>query len=133
MIEAIDKIRQQVSKLLIRISKLEHSLKESKRDHKDFSRKIASKIIRRKDILDNVQNPTNDINVEIEHIDDLLNDLEVTALAAPLDKLADFIKIVGTRKEHRRKNGVVIEITKKGYLINDDLLRPTHVIIVKND
>jgi len=66
-------------------------------------------------------------------LDELLDKLNVKRLAAPLDKLADFIEVVGTRKDESKNNGVVVEIVKIGYLKDDELLRPTHVIIVKND
>lgn len=133
MIEAIDKVRQQISKLLVKIAALNDSLKKKDEEHMQVLEGLALKIIERRDLLEQLENPTNDIEAEMEHLDSLLEKMDVNALAAPLDKLADFIKIVGTQKEPKRGNGVVIKVTKKGYLKNDELLRPTHVIIVKND
>jgi molecular chaperone GrpE (heat shock protein) len=133
MVEAIDKVRQQVSKLLIKIAELNRTLEKKEKSHQDFLDGFAIKMIQRKDILEAIENPTSDIEAEITHTDSLLEELGVAVLSAPLDKLANFIKIVGTQKEPKRGNGVVIEVTKKGYLKNDELLRPTHVIIVKND
>ena len=130
MVEAIDKIRQQVSKLLIKIAELNRSLEKKDEEHTQVLEKLALKIIEQKDIL---EQEADDAQKEIDHLDTLLDELDVTLLAAPLDKLADFIKIVGTQKEPRRRNGVVIKVTKKGYLRNDELLRSTHVIIVKNN
>ncbi|MGK0388092.1 MAG: molecular chaperone GrpE (heat shock protein) [Maribacter sp.] len=133
MVETIDKIRQQVSKLLIKIAELSRSLKKKGEEHTQFLEKLALKIIERKDILETIENPTNNTKAEIDNLDNLLKELDVTILSAPLDKLADFIKIVATQKEPKRSNGVIIDVSKKGYLRNDELLRPTHVIIVKND
>ncbi len=147
MVETIDKIRSKISKLLIRISELEKSLVQKDEDQLEFVRDYALKLIKEREELEkdfkrNYAQANSDLEKEIEkaryesfdgRIERLLQELDVFRMAAPLDTLADFIKIVDTVKSEKRRNGQVMEVLKPGYMLGDDLLRPSHVIVVKND
>lgn len=142
MVETIDKIRIKVSKLLNRIAQLEQELDEEKKSNTIFKEQFSMKMVEKKDALfEQLKSKTNPISEseskcieqQIEHLDTLLLEMGVEPLSAPLDKLADFIKIVGTVKTPDKRNGTVAEVVKIGYLKDDELLRPTHVVIVQND
>jgi len=129
MIETIDKIRQKVSKLLVRISSLEKELAASRWSKKVFREKIAMQVIERKDEL------LKDAKANKEHIafiDELLLSFDVKQISTPLDKLADFTEVVGKVKDASKRDGLVKEIVKLGYLMDDELIRPTNVIVVEN-
>lgn len=141
MVETIDKIRNRISKLLNKIADLENEAEEQKRVQTKFSANLSLKIIEQKDEVQKQLEARKDqitdaeiqaIHQHIEGLDNILAELGVTTLSSPLDRLADFVEVVGTRKNERRSNGMVEEVVKIGYLQNDELLRPTHIIIVEN-
>lgn len=129
MIETIDKVRQKVSKLLIRINNLERELVASRWSKKVFREKIAIQAIERKDEL------LKDTKANKEHIafiDELLLSFDVKQISTPLDKLADFTEVVGKVKDASKRDGLVKEVVRLGYFMDDELLRPTNVIVVEN-
>lgn len=142
MVETIEKIRNKISKLLNRIAELENQIQDQKKDHEIYLENLALNIIEQKDELlvemDALDSKLNSetqtlFQKQIQNLDATLEGFGVTPLSSPLDKLADFIKIVGTVKNKERSNGLVHQVTKIGYLKNDELLRPTHIIVVDND
>ncbi len=147
MVETIDKIRQKISKLLIRIAELENSLKKKDEEHYEFVRSMALNIIEKKDKMDeefqkNYAQANSDIEKELEKarydsciasLTDLLGELKVSQLASPLDTMADFIEVIGTEKHPNKRNGLVVKVLKPGYLLEEELIRSTQVIVVKND
>ncbi len=136
MVETIEKIRLKISKLLVRIATLEKEAQETERSHEAFKESLAMKIIHQKDAIIETygEGGTNPWVVEqLTRMDSLLMELEVEPLSAPLDQMADFIEVKGYEKADKKRNGTVSKVLKKGYLFREELLRPTHVMIVRND
>ncbi len=147
MVETIDKIRRKISKLLVRIAELENDVKRGKEKHYRFKYDLALKLIQKKDRIEsdfqkNLAQANSDLEREIEKarfdsfhssLIELLDELEVSQLASPLDTMADFIEVVGTVKSEKKRNGLVVEVVNPGYLIGEELIRPSQVIVVQND
>ncbi len=147
MVETIDKIRLKISKLLNRIADLERNVVQKDEEFYQFKFDLALKIIEKRDSLEQKYEETiNTFDSEIEkklvthqfeknkiHINEILKELNVSQLASPLDTLADFTEVVGTIKDPKKMNGRVVKVLKAGYLIGEELIRSSQVIVVKND
>jgi molecular chaperone GrpE len=59
---------------------------------------------------------------------------QIRPIDDPTNQVYDpkYHEVVKKTKDHSFKNNTVIQVVKRGYLINDVVLRPTQVIIVKN-
>ena len=139
----IDKIKSEIKiekeKLLTNIADLQNQLK---RYEKEF--RIKNNVIKKKylielvDILDLIKKAYNDKNSKkgikliINNIEKFLNDEKV--------KYIDCIGKTFDHKVHHAitsvnksdcENNIIIDELKKGYYVNDDILRPSQVIVSK--
>lgn len=147
MVETIDKIRIKISKLLIRISNLEKTIVENKKSHNNYVNSLALSLVEKKDALissyqkeikstfsENERNLiTQKYKSNYQIIDEILGELNVVQMASPLDTMADFIEVVGTVKKEGKRNGLVVQVIRPGYMIGEDLLRLSQVVVVQND
>ncbi len=132
MVENIEKLRNKVTELLKRIYRLENTVAEKEMTHESYVDVLALEVIGKLDKLRD-REPGPETNALEQDFLDILEFMGVHRLANPIDKIADFTHPVGTVKDLDRRNGVVTEVVKPGYGRGENLVRPTHVIIVKND
>lgn len=138
MITTIDKVKDRVSKLLIDISQLKTELKEEQRLGKNKILDFTLLIIEQKDKLEltiqkNGGRATPEQEQHLQDLSSLLTHLGTKPLVTPLDTFADFIHVADEIQDENEKNGKVIEVIKKGYIKDEEVIRPTHVIVVRND
>jgi molecular chaperone GrpE (heat shock protein) len=146
MVENIEKIQHKISRFLNQIADLKKNIVTKDREHDEFQQRLALQIIEYLDHLDDkakgqLVQATTDRERKIIHdfrestqgpLREVLSSLGVTKLSAPLDILADFCVVVDTVKNEKRKDDSVLEVVRPGYSRNEDLLRPSQVIAVKN-
>ena len=111
--------------------------KELTLDIKEIKKKYLSELIDLKELLNtayNDKNPKKGLKLIIKNLDNFLENEQIK-----------YIKCVGKTFDHKIHHAVntvknndcveetILEEVKKGYLLNDDLLRPSQVIVSKRN
>jgi molecular chaperone GrpE len=109
--------------------------KEFQLNKTEIKKKYLSELIDLKELLNNVyndKNPKKGLKLIIKNLENFLENEQIKYIEC-IGKTFDH-KIhhaVTTVKKDDCKEETILEEVKKGYLLNDDLLRPSHVIVSK--
>jgi len=122
--EKVNQFKSQLESLLIEIADMA--------DYWESIFSFAEKILNRQE--ENMINLLENLRQGLQLMRDKLSNIGIEEIAPVTgDKyVAGKHYCIGTKENDRLPDGVVLELVKKGYIRNDELLRPANVILVGN-
>jgi len=147
MFEEIDQIRNNISNNLSEMLELKKTVKNKELEKQDLMKDLFMGII---DVIDSFENKQNSLSEKYSsesenakiiksyssiktQLINLLKKYGVTIIEFPENRLiTGFSKVVGTEPDPKKRNDIILEIVRNGYIRGHEVIREAEIIIVKN-
>jgi molecular chaperone GrpE (heat shock protein) len=124
MIEEIVQLKQKITEILQENYRLRQTLEAEKTTSETSFFAIINDFL---GIYDNASLP------ERERIIDILSKYQVIKIPmAMVSEENEYVEIVSAIKDSNKRNGVIVEFLKDGFVWNNKVLRKAKVLVVKN-
>ncbi len=141
IIKLRDEVKEKNDKLLRSYAELQNYQKRIQKDianrQKEIKTRYISELIDLKEILTKAyedENPKEGLKLILKNINDFLEREDIKCIECIGDKFDHNLHHAVTTVEKKDcDDGEIIEEIKKGFMIDDEVVRPSHVIVVKNN
>ncbi|MEO1515304.1 MAG: nucleotide exchange factor GrpE [Bacteroidota bacterium] len=147
MIKEIDQLRAKVVQMAAETVRLQRELELEQEAAREQQRSFFLHLIEQMDLIDRQRkeqlieagNEEEAKTIEqlyakaAQPLQRLMGHYSIQQLKAPVDQLPEYSEVLATEKQPQKPDGSLIRVQRLGYLLGDQLLRPTGLVVVKND